>query len=68
MLYKNVVENKLRILECAKLYLNGNSIKKISDETGISEVNVERYLNDRYIADTYGLNKAIEIKKQLFNK
>ena len=68
MLCKNVVVIKLKILECTKLFLNGNSIKKISELTGISEIKVENYLNDRYVADIYGLNKAIDIKKRLINR
>lgn len=68
MLCKNVVDIKLKILECTKLFLNGNSIKKISELTGISEIKVENYLNDRYVADIYGLNKAIDIKKRLINR
>jgi len=68
MLSRIVIENKLKILECAKLFLNGDSIKKISELTGIEEIEVEKCLNDRYIADIYGINKAIEIKKQLINK
>lgn len=68
MLCKNVVNIKLKILECTKLFLNGNSIKKISELTGISEIKVKNYLNDRYVADIYGLNKAIDIKKRLINR
>lgn len=68
MLCKNVVDIKLKILECTKLFLNGNSIKKISELTGISEIKVKNYLNDRYVADIYGLNKAIDIKKRLINR
>ena len=68
MLCKNVVDIKLKILECTKLFLNENSIKKISELTGISEIKVENYLNDRYVADIYGLNKAIDIKKRLINR